>query len=79
MGRQRPRDLLVKEISLSLNDKDRDFLISFKVGEPDWSYFSVSHIKELPAIKWKQYNLDQLKAGTRNQMVKELEEVLYVT
>lgn len=74
---ERARELLDKEISLSLNDKDRDFLISFKAGEPDWSYFSVSHIKELPAVKWKMYNLDQLKAGTRKQMVKELEQVLY--
>lgn len=71
------RELLVKKISLSLNDKDRDFLISFKAGVPDWSYFSVTHIKELPAVKWKQYNLDQLKAGPRKQMVKELEQVLY--
>lgn len=74
---ERTRELLVKEISLSLDDKDKDFLISFKAGEPDWSYFSVSHIKELPAVKWKMYNLDQLKTGTRKQMVKELEQVLY--
>jgi predicted nucleotidyltransferase component of viral defense system len=62
---ERARELLVKEIYLSLNDRDRDFLIGFKTGEPDWSYFSVSHIKELPAVKWKMYNLDQLKARTR--------------
>lgn len=74
---ERTRVLLVKGINLSLNDKDRDFLISFKAGEPDWSYFSLSHIKELPAVKWKMYNLDQLKQGTRKQMVKELEQVLY--
>lgn len=74
---ERTRELLVKEISLGLNDNDRDFLISFKAGKPDWSYFSVSHIKELPAVKWKMYNLDQLKARTRKQMVKELEQVLY--
>ncbi|MCF6335345.1 MAG: nucleotidyl transferase AbiEii/AbiGii toxin family protein [Spirochaetales bacterium] len=76
---ERARELLVKEISLRLNDKDRDFLIRFKAGEPDWSYFSVSHIKELPAVKWKMYNLDHLKAGIRKQMVKELEQVLYGT
>ncbi|MDA3938617.1 MAG: nucleotidyl transferase AbiEii/AbiGii toxin family protein [Spirochaetia bacterium] len=75
---ERARELLVKEIYLSLNDRDRDFLIGFKTGEPDWSYFSVSHIKELPAVKWKMYNLDQLKARTRMQMVKELEQVLYL-
>ncbi len=74
---ERARELLVKEIYLSLNEKDRNFLIRFKAGEPDWSYFSVSHIKELPAVKWKQFNLDQLKAGTRKRMVKELEQVLY--
>jgi len=74
---EKARELLVKEIHLSLDDRDRNFLISFKAGEPDWSYFSVSHIKELPAVKWKMYNLDQLKTGTRKQMVKELEQVLY--
>ena len=53
---ERARELLVKEISLNLDDRDRKFLISFKAGEPDWSYFSVSHIKELPAVKWKMHN-----------------------
>jgi len=57
-----------------LDEQDKEFLIQFKEGIPDWHYFSVPHIKDLPAVKWKILNLNQLGKDKRRQMVNALIE-----
>lgn len=45
--------------TLSLNE--RQFLLSIKRGEPDWSLLPFSHLSELPALRWKLVNIEKLK------------------
>lgn len=45
-------------------ERDRDFLLSFKQGEPDWSLFDYSSVADLPAVRWKLLNIKKL---TKNQ------------
>ncbi|MGB4407129.1 MAG: nucleotidyl transferase AbiEii/AbiGii toxin family protein [Sphaerochaeta sp.] len=66
------RVTLIEEINSSLHDADKQFLLGFKEGDPDWSYFSVPHIKNLPAVLWKQYNLQKISFHERKRMVEEL-------
>ncbi len=52
--------------SLSLNE--RQFLLSIKRGEPEWSLLSIPHLSELPALRWKLANIETLKrAPARHQ------------
>ncbi|NLA93467.1 MAG: nucleotidyl transferase AbiEii/AbiGii toxin family protein [Spirochaetales bacterium] len=66
------RSSLIATINSLLNEQDKEFLIKFKEGAPDWNYFSVPHIKDLPAVKWKIMNLNQLPKDKRRQMVHTL-------
>jgi len=68
------RKMLVKTIHHNLNDDDKAFILNFKKGEPNWSYFSVDHISELPAIKWKQYNLNKMGIKERSKLIDSLEK-----
>jgi len=43
-----------------LTEKDREFLLSFKRGGPDWDLLPFPHVGELPAIRWKMVNLDAM-------------------
>lgn len=63
---------LIEKINSSLNVVDKQFLLGFKEGNPDWSYFSVPHIKDLPAVMWKQYNLQKIPLQERKRMIEEL-------
>jgi len=69
---EKARVTLIEEINSSLNVVDKQFLLGFKEGHPDWSYFSVPHIKDLPAVMWKQYNLQKIPLQERKRMVEEL-------
>jgi predicted nucleotidyltransferase component of viral defense system len=44
--------------SNSLTDNEKEFLLSFVSGNPNWKNFDYS---KYPAIKWKQLNINKLK------------------
>lgn len=56
------REQLVQEISEGLTDTEREFLLSFKRGEPDWSLFPLENLGLMPAVQWKLLNIQKLKA-----------------
>lgn len=57
-------------------DHHREFLIGFERGEPDWSLLKMSHVAELPAIRWRQSNLDKLRPEKRSTLVDLLQSSL---
>ncbi|MGW1425766.1 nucleotidyl transferase AbiEii/AbiGii toxin family protein [Bradyrhizobium manausense] len=70
------RKTLVDEIVGKMPAAHRKFLISFERGEPDWTLIDVPGAAELPAIKWRQQNLDKLSNAKRAELVAALEKVL---
>ncbi|MHC2585109.1 putative nucleotidyltransferase component of viral defense system [Bradyrhizobium diazoefficiens] len=70
------RETLIAEIAGKMPQAHKDFLIGFKRGEPDWSLLGVPGAADLPAVRWKQINLDKLSAEQRDKLVKQLEQVL---
>lgn len=53
--------LLLQALKSQLTDRDRQFLLSFKQNNPDWSLYRYPAIQHLPAIRWKLRNLTVLK------------------
>ncbi len=70
------REALIAEIVGRMPDSHRRFLVSFERGEPDWALLDVPGAAELPAVKWRQLNLDKLPAKKRAELVEALEKVL---
>ena len=54
------RETLINTIGSMLQDSDRAFLLSFKAKQPDWSLLGLDGVDELPAVKWKQINLNKM-------------------
>ena len=51
---------LVEALQGQFTNRDRDFLLSFKRGEPDWSLFDEVSASGLPAVRWKLINIQKL-------------------
>lgn len=66
------RELLIKTINESLTKEDKEFLLAFSEGEPDWTRVDYSNF---PAIKWKLLNIRKLKENN-NQKYREQVEML---
>lgn len=63
---------MIKTLIGGMPDHHRAFLIGFERGEPDWSLLRISHVAELPAIRWRQRNLDKLNPDQRSDLVELL-------
>jgi predicted nucleotidyltransferase component of viral defense system len=71
------REALISEIVGKMPDSHRRFLISFERGAPAWTLLGVPGAAELPAVKWRQQNLDKLSKDKRAELVEALEKVLF--
>ena len=54
------RSRLFNEVSASLTDSQRAFLLSFVKGEPDWNLAPNHGIEKMPAVQWKLANIKKL-------------------
>ena len=72
------REGIIAAMVTDMPDVHRHFLLGFKRGEPDWELLGVPEAKRLPAILWKQHNLDQLTANRRHELADALEKVLFL-
>jgi predicted nucleotidyltransferase component of viral defense system len=70
------RETLIAEIVGRMPDSHRRFLVSFERGEPDWALLDVPGATELPAVRWRQLNLEKLPAKKRVELVEALERAL---
>ncbi len=70
---------LAKEIKQLLTKEDKEFLLSFKSGFPDWNLTSILQLDALPAIQWKLQNIKILLEQNPSKhkiMLQRLEEAL---
>ena len=70
------RATLIKSIVGDMPADHRKFLISFERGEPNWGLLGLPNSANLPAVRWRQQNLDKLSPNKRAILVARLEEVL---
>jgi len=53
---------LMVEIPQALTQNHRNFLLSLVETKPDWSLLPFNHLQDMPAIKWKLRNLNNLRS-----------------
>jgi predicted nucleotidyltransferase component of viral defense system len=70
------RETLIADIVGKMPDDHKRFLISFERGQPDWKLLCSPAVAGLPAVKWRQQNLDKLSKEQRAALVANLERVL---
>jgi len=69
---------LLNALRAKFTSKDKDFLLSFKCGEPDWALFDEIAAAELPAVKWKLINIQRLAKNEKKhqEQLEKLSSVL---
>jgi hypothetical protein len=67
------RERLISELQRGLDADERKFLILFVQNLPAWGLLGIPHLAELPGIRWKQHNLDQLAKLSPKKFVAQTE------
>jgi predicted nucleotidyltransferase component of viral defense system len=70
------RETLIAEAVRAMPEAHRTFLLAFERGEPDWSALGLDAAARLPAVRWRQHNLDRLAPQQRRDLVTRLETAL---
>lgn len=72
------RSQLLRDILTQLTEKEKQFLLSIKIGKPDYTLMPYLHLDQLPALRWKLLNIQKIDQVKQRKMVDELEKLLYV-
>ncbi len=64
---------LRKKIIANLPKTHQEFLASFYRRQPNWSLLGLGDVDQLPAIKWRELNLDKAGAETREGIASNFE------
>lgn len=72
----RVREELITLLNQALTDEERKFLLSIKLGEPQWELMGIAGIENLPAIRWKLLNIKKLGKKKHLEAVEKLKAVL---
>jgi len=72
------RRQLIDLINGKITQEEKEFLLSFKNKEPDWTLLGLDNIDKLPAVRWKRKNLSKMPAEKHANALKRLSFVLDV-
>ncbi len=60
----------------SLDENERDFLVSMKSGEPLWDSLGIENLDRFPALQWKLMNIHKMSPAKRDGALGCLQEIL---
>lgn len=66
--------LMVTALKVQFTQRDYDFLMSFKSGQPDLSLAPEDQIQHLPTVKWKLQNIGRIPKDKHIQALAKLAE-----
>ncbi|MDA7853156.1 nucleotidyl transferase AbiEii/AbiGii toxin family protein [Porticoccaceae bacterium] len=70
------RENLIEDVVNNMPQIHKDFLCSFYKREPQWDLLAIDGAQDLPAVRWREQNLDRSGSGTKEDILKKLEEVI---
>lgn len=68
------REALIAAVTGAMPAHHRDFLVGFERGAPDWSSIGLPEAAALPAVRWRQLNLERLSPDDRARLVDDLND-----
>ena len=66
---------LIEKINQNLTSIDREFLLSFESGNPDWEKCCAGDLSSFPSIQWKLKNIQTLKETNPSKFNKGIEKL----
>ncbi len=70
------RERLIDTVTQQMPPKHRRFLLSFERGKPEWGLLDIKGADQLPAVLWRQQNLNGLADDRRLRLVAALQDIL---
>ena len=66
---------MVTELQAGLDANEREFLLSLARDEPNWGLLGIEHLEQLPGIRWKLRNLEQLAKANPKKLKAQAQDL----
>lgn len=73
---QAARTRLLEWVATALTESERRFLLSIKLGSPEWTLLPFEGLERWPAIQWKLHNIGRMSPRRHKEAVARLRELL---
>ena len=70
------RQNLITNITSQMPEHHKQFLRSFYSRKPEWDLLGIAGAQHLPAVRWREMNLDRSGEGTNETLLEKLELVI---
>lgn len=70
------RQQLITNITANMPVHHKKFLRSFYSRKPEWDLLGIAEAQNLPAVRWREFNLDKSGHGTKETLLDKLEQVI---
>ncbi len=68
------RKRLIEGLKAEMTVTEKDFLLSFKQGQPKWELLEYKHIQDLPAVQWKLRNIESMPQAKHAAAIGKLDK-----
>jgi hypothetical protein len=72
------REQLVSLLLKDLTTQERKFIVSVKKGIPDWDLLGLEGVENLPAVKWKLFNIEKMDSSKHKKALHRLRAYLMI-
>ena len=72
------RERLISDLQQNLDASERRFLLSVVSNAPDWGLMEIAHLEQLPAIRWKLQNIDQLAKSSPKKFAAQADSLRHL-
>ncbi|MDD5030642.1 MAG: nucleotidyl transferase AbiEii/AbiGii toxin family protein [Rhodoferax sp.] len=62
-------------LPLQLDNAQRSFLVSLVSNTPDWTLLCIPHLQDMPAVRWKVANLQNLERNNKTKFAQQAAEL----
>ena len=69
------RSKLVEDVKALMTEADREFLVSFESGQPQWDGYEFEYFKNYPSVQWKFLNLQKLAKQNPQKLNEEADKL----
>ena len=74
------RENLIQQINENMTENEKKFLLSFKNKTPNWNLLEMDNVEviaNLPSVRWKMINLQQMQPQKHKEAFEKLQNILY--
>lgn len=69
------RSKLIDDVKAIITEADREFLVSFESGQPQWDGYEFEYFKNYPSVQWKFLNLQKLAKQNPQKLNEEADKL----